>query len=348
GTGDWNDGMNRVGEKGKGESVWLGWFLYATLIEFAPLAEARREPARAALWLDHAAALQNSLEQAWDGDWYRRGYFDDGTPLGSVSSSECRIDSIAQSWSVISGAADPGRATRAMASVVSRLIRHDPGLALLFAPPFDRTEHDPGYIKGYPPGIRENGGQYTHAATWTVIAETLLGHGTEAAKLMSLLNPISHTSSRADVQRYKVEPYVVAADVYSVAPHVGRGGWTWYTGSAGWMYRAGLEWMLGFRVRAGKLFVAPCIPADWPSFEITFKHASARYEILVDNPDRVSRGVARIELDGVRLPPGEIHVILADDSRTHLLRVTLGERADGGSPIPHPPTVTEAADRTPS
>ena len=348
GTGDWNDGMNRVGEKGKGESVWLGWFLYATLIEFAAVAEARREPARAARWLDHAAALQKSLEQAWDGDWYRRGYFDDGTPLGSVSSSECRIDSIAQSWSVISGAADPGRATRAMASVLSRLIRHDPGLALLFAPPFDRTEHDPGYIKGYPPGIRENGGQYTHAAAWTVIAETLLGHGTEAAKLMSLLNPISHTSSRADVQRYKVEPYVVAADVYSVAPHVGRGGWTWYTGSAGWMYRAGLEWMLGFRVRAGKLFVAPCIPADWPSFEITFKYASARYEILVDNPDRVSRGVARIELDGVRLPPREIHVILADDSRTHLLRVTLGERADGGSPIPHPPTVTEAADRTPS
>jgi cyclic beta-1,2-glucan synthetase len=233
-----------------------------------------------------------------------------------------------------------------MASVVSRLIRHDPGLALLFAPPFDRTEHDPGYIKGYPPGIRENGGQYTHAATWTVIAETLLGHGAEAAKLMSLLNPINHTSSRADVQRYKVEPYVVAADVYSIAPHVGRGGWTWYTGSAGWMYRAGLEWMLGFRVRAGALLVAPCIPADWPSFEITFKHASARYEILVDNPHRISRGVARIELDGVRLPAGEMQVILADDSRTHLLRVTLGARAAG--PIPPPPAVKEAAVRTPS
>jgi cyclic beta-1,2-glucan synthetase len=237
-----------------------------------------------------------------------------------------------------------------MASVATRLIRHDPGLALLFAPPFDRTEHDPGYIKGYPPGIRENGGQYTHAATWTVIAETLLGHGAEAAKLMSLLNPINHTSSRADVQRYKVEPYVVAADVYSVAPHVGRGGWTWYTGSAGWMYRAGLEWMLGFRVRAGELLVAPCIPADWPSFEITFTHASARYEILVDNPDRVSRGVARIELDGVRLPPGEMHVTLADDARTHLLRVTLGQRADGGGPIPivPQPSVKEEAARTPS
>ena len=251
GTGDWNDGMNRVGEKGKGESVWLGWFLHATLVTFAPLAVARGEGARAARWMDFAAALQISLEQAWDGDWYRRGYFDDGTPLGSVASSECRIDSIAQSWSVISEAADPGRAARAMASVESRLIQRDPGLALLFAPPFDHSQHDPGYIKGYPPGIRENGGQYTHAATWTVIAEAILGNGTQAAELFSLLNPISHTSSRADVQRYKVEPYVVAADVYSIAPHAGRGGWTWYTGSAGWMYRAGVEWILGFRIRAG-------------------------------------------------------------------------------------------------
>jgi cyclic beta-1,2-glucan synthetase len=321
GTGDWNDGMNRVGEKGKGESVWLGWFLQTTLATFAPIAAARGESERAARWQGHAAALREALEQAWDGDWYRRGYFDDGTPFGSAAGDECRIDSIAQTWSVMSGAADAGRAARAMANVESQLVRRDEELVLLFTPPFDHTAHDPGYIKGYPPGIRENGGQYTHAATWAVIAQAMLGAGDEAAELFSILNPITHTSSRADVQRYKVEPYVIAADVYSVAPHVGRGGWTWYTGSAGWMYRAGLEWMLGFRVRAGRLLLTPSIPSRWPSAEIFFRHASARYEILIDNPDRVSRGVASIELDGVRLD--ENFIVLADDGRRHAVRVTL-------------------------
>ena len=324
GTGDWNDGMNRVGEKGKGESVWLGWFLQATLVSFAPVAAARGEHGRAATWLKHAAALQKSLEKAWDGDWYRRGYFDDGTPLGSASSAECRIDSIAQSWSVISGAADRDRAAHAMDNVNGQLVQIDAGLLLLFTPPFDHTPHDPGYIKGYPPGVRENGGQYTHAATWAVIAQAILGNGAQAAKLFSILNPISHTSTRADVQRYKVEPYVVAADVYSVAPHVGRGGWTWYTGSASWMYRAGLEWILGFRVRAGKLLLTPCIPADWPRFEIIFRHGSACYEILVENPHRVSRGIARVELDGKNLPAGETDVVLVADACTHRIRVVLG------------------------
>jgi cyclic beta-1,2-glucan synthetase len=324
GTGDWNDGMNRVGEMGRGESVWLGWFLQATLVSFAPVAAARGEHARATTWLAHAAALQHALEQAWDGDWYRRGYFDDGTPLGSTSSAECRIDSIAQSWSVISGAADHDHAARAMANVDNQLVQNDAGLVLLFTPPFDRTAHDPGYIRGYPPGIRENGGQYTHAATWAVIAQAILGNGAQAAKLFSFLNPISHTSSRADVQRYKVEPYVVAADVYSVAPHVGRGGWTWYTGSASWMYRAGLEWILGFRVRADKLLLTPCIPAAWPRFEIVFRHGSARYEILVENPHHVSRGVARVELDGMSLPAGETQVVLVADGCTHRIRVVLG------------------------
>jgi cyclic beta-1,2-glucan synthetase len=350
GTGDWNDGMNRVGEKGKGESVWLGWFLYRTLIDFAPLAAARGESGRGARWREHAAALKTSLERAWDGDWYLRGYFDDGTPLGSASSSECRIDSIAQSWSVVSGAADPDRAALAMANVEARLIRHDPGLALLFTPPFEHTPHDPGYIKGYPPGIRENGGQYTHAAAWTVIAQAILGNGARAAELLALLNPINHTRSRADVQRYKVEPYVVAADVYSVAPHAGRGGWTWYTGSAGWMYRAGLEWVLGLQVRAGRLLVAPCIPADWPGFDMTVKHGTARYEIRIENPHGVCRGVAGIELDGVRLPAGETHVALADDARVHVLRVTLGRPADHDDSIPPPevPVVREEAGRIPS
>ena len=328
GTGDWNDGMNRVGENGKGESVWLGWFLQTTLKSFAPIAAARGDHRRAIDWLAHAAALTTALGQAWDGDWYRRGYFDDGTPLGSAGSSECRIDSIAQSWSVISGAGDPVRAAAAMANVDSQLVRSDLGLVLLFTPPFDCTPHDPGYIKGYPPGIRENGGQYTHAATWAVIAQAMLGHGDRAAQLFSFLNPISHTSSRADVQRYKVEPYVVAADVYSVAPHAGRGGWTWYTGSASWMYRAGLEWILGFRVRAGRLLLTPNIPADWPGFEILFRHGSSSYEIRVENPDRVGHGVARVELDGITLAPGDAQIALTDDARTHRLLVTLGVPSD--------------------
>jgi cyclic beta-1,2-glucan synthetase len=329
GTGDWNDGMNRVGEMGRGESVWLGWLLHATLVAFAPLARARGQCARETLWLRHAAALKSSLEQeAWDGEWYRRGYFDDGTPLGSATGIECRIDSIAQSWSVISGAADPARASRAMAAVDRHLIRRDAGLALLFTPPFDQTLHDPGYIKGYPPGIRENGGQYTHAATWSVIAYALLGQGNNAWELFSLLNPINHTSTRADVHRYKVEPYVVAADVYSVAPHVGRGGWTWYTGSAGWMYRAGLEGILGFRVRGTSLFLAPCIPEKWPRFEIVFKYRSSRYEIMIENPLGVSCGVTRIELDGEALPSSmQTRIPLVDDGNVHRIRLMLGAPA---------------------
>jgi cyclic beta-1,2-glucan synthetase len=325
GTGDWNDGMNRVGELGKGESVWLGWFLHATLAAFAPLAKARGEGARLSDWLEHAARLRSSLErEAWDGDWYRRGYFDDGTPLGSSTSDECRIDSIAQSWSVISGAAEPARAARAMDAVDEQLIRRSEGLALLFTPPFDRTALDPGYIKGYPPGVRENGGQYTHAAIWSAIAFAALGQGDKAAELFSLMNPINHTSTRADVQRYKVEPYVVAADVYSVAPHVGRGGWTWYTGSAGWLYRLGIEAILGLRLQGAFLSLAPCIPKAWSHFEIVFKYRSARYEIAVDNPNGVCRGVAHAELDGTTLPAGATRVPLVDDGQAHKVRVILG------------------------
>ena len=329
GAGDWNDGMNRVGEKGRGESVWLGWFLHATLVAFASLARARDQRTRETQWLTHAAALQSALErEAWDGEWYRRGYFDDGTPLGSATSTECRIDSIAQSWSVISRAADPIRASRAMSAVDKYLIRREAGLALLFTPPFDQTVLDPGYIKGYPPGIRENGGQYTHAATWSVIAYALLGQGNKAGELFSLLNPINRTSTRADVHRYKVEPYVVAADVYSVAPHVGRGGWTWYTGSAGWMYRAGLEGILGFRVQGASLVLTPCIPEKWPRFEIAFKYHSSRYEILIENPLGVSCGVTHAELDGNALSSSsQTRIPLLDDGNLHTVRLLLG-RAD--------------------
>jgi cyclic beta-1,2-glucan synthetase len=330
GTGDWNDGMNRVGPLGEGESVWLGWFLYATLSAFAALAEASDEPSRASTWRRHAAALQIALErEGWDGNWYLRGYFDDGTPFGSAVSDECRIDSIAQSWSVISGAAEPARAARAMAAVDDQLIRRDARLALLFTPPFDLTALDPGYVKAYPPGIRENGGQYTHAAAWSVIAFAMLGDGDKAAGLFSLINPINYASTRAGARRYKVEPYVVAADVYSEPPQLGRGGWTWYTGSAGWLYQAGIEAILGLRRRGAFLLLAPCIPTHWPRFEIVFRHGAAVYDIAVENPHGVSHGIATATLDGQVLPTGEIRMRLCDDGARHELRVILGGPSAG-------------------
>ncbi len=324
GTGDWNDGMNEVGAEGKGESVWLGWFLHVVLSEWAPLADARGEGKRAERWRGHVGALKESLErEAWDGDWYRRAYFDDGTPLGSTVNDACRIDSIAQSWSVISAAADPVRRARAMAAVDEYLVRRADGLVLLFTPPFDDTALEPGYIKGYVPGVRENGGQYTHAAIWSAIAFAALGDGDKAAELFAMLNPINHARTEAGVQRYKVEPYVVAADVYAEPPHVGRGGWTWYTGSAGWMYRAGLESMLGFRLRGARLVVDPCIPHAWRGFEMVFRYRSARYDIVVENPRGVSRGVSSVEVDGVSLD-GELSIRLVDDQKTHRVRIVLG------------------------
>ena len=325
GTGDWNDGMNRVGEKGEGESVWLGWFLHAALTAFTPLALARNETMRAESWTAHAAALKEAIErEAWDGEWYRRGYFDDGAPLGSADSDECRIDSIVQSWAVLSGVATPDRAARAMAALDRQLIKHDDGLALLFAPPFDETTHDPGYIKGYPPGVRENGGQYTHAATWSVMAFAALGEGDKAAELFSLLNPINHSRTPADAYRYKVEPYVVCADIYSIAPHVGRGGWTWYTGSAGWLQRAGVESLLGLRLRGAFLSVDPCIPKAWGRYEATVRYRTARYSIVVENPHGVSRGVAFAEIDGVEISARPLLVALPDDGRRHRVNVRLG------------------------
>ncbi|MBB6251101.1 GH36-type glycosyl hydrolase domain-containing protein [Nitrospirillum iridis] len=325
GTGDWNDGMNRVGEDGRGESVWLAWLLYATLTAFAPLADARGDSPRATAWRAHATGLQDALErEAWDGGWYRRGWFDDGTPLGSAASQECRIDAIAQSWAVLSGAAPVGRAAHAMAAVGRHLILPNDKLALLFTPPFDQTPQDPGYIKGYPPGIRENGGQYTHAAAWSVLALAALGQGGKAMELLSLLNPINHSLTRADAQRYKVEPYVVAADIYAVPPHLGRGGWTWYTGSAGWMQRAGMEGVLGLRIRGAVLHLDPCIPGGWPGFDITLRHGGARYHIRVDNPDGVERGVAHASLDGTPLLERPLRLPLVDDAALHQVRIRLG------------------------
>jgi cyclic beta-1,2-glucan glucanotransferase len=324
GTGDWNDGMNRVGQQGKGESIWLGWFLHTILWEFAKIADARGEHQRAETWRLHVSALKAALERhGWDGEWYRRAYFDDGTPLGSATNTECRIDSIAQSWGVISGAAEPGRGARAMAAVDQILVRRPEGLVLLLTPPFDRMAHDPGYINGYMPGIRENGGQYTHAAAWTVLAFAVLGDGDKAAELFGMLNPINRAVSRATVQRYKVEPYVVAADVYSEPPHVGRGGWTWYTGSAGWLYRAAIEWMLGFRMRGPMFSIDPCIPRTWPGYSIRFRYHSAIYNIQVENPSSVCRGVVLTELDGKR-QVGSATIPLADDGAEHQVRIVLG------------------------
>ncbi|MBA3297685.1 MAG: glycosyl transferase family 36, partial [Acidobacteria bacterium] len=321
GTGDWNDGMSLVGAAGKGESVWLGWFLVSILRPFADLAESRGDAARATRYRETAATLSTAIEAAWDGDWYRRAYFDDGTPLGSKENAECQIDAIAQSWSVISGAGDPARATQAMASVDARLVREDEGLVLLLTPPFDQMEPSPGYIRGYLPGVRENGGQYTHAALWNVLAFAQLGNGDRAFELFSLLNPVNHGRTPEEVARYRAEPYVVAADVYSVPPHTGRGGWTWYTGSAGWMYRVGTEAILGITLRAGALRIDPCIPRSWPGYEAVFAPEGARYLITVENPQGVSRGVVKVELDGQEVT-GDLPVLR--DGAEHVVRVVLG------------------------
>jgi cyclic beta-1,2-glucan synthetase len=324
GTGDWNDGMDAVGAGGRGESVWLGWFLYGALTDCALLADRRGLPDKADAWRRHAGLLQSALEDAgWDGDWYRRAFFDDGTALGSVGDRECRIDSIAQSWAVISGAGDPAHASRAMAALDRYLVRRDDGIVLLFEPPFDMPDRDPGYIKGYPPGIRENGGQYTHAATWVALAFAMQGDGDRAGEVLAMLNPIHHADTPAAINRYKVEPYVICADVYSQAPHVGRGGWTWYTGSAAWMYRVSLEGMLGFHLTGETLRIDPCIPHDWPGFGILFRHHSTTYDIVVANPDGVCRGVTAVRLDDAVLP-ATASIGLVDDGATHRLHVTLG------------------------
>ncbi len=336
GTGDWNDGMNRVGPKGRGESVWLGWFLSKILRDFAGIVAARGDPDRAARWRGELERMGTMLEQSWDGDWYRRAYFDDGTPLGSAQAQECRIDAISQSWAVLSGTAPLARAERAMDAVRMQLVRRDAGVILLLAPPFDQTPLDPGYIKGYVPGVRENGGQYTHAALWTVMAIAHLGSGDEAFELFHMLNPVNHSRSPADVERYKVEPYVVAADVYTHPAHIGRGGWTWYTGSAAWMYRLGLESILGLRRRGRCFAIAPCVPGSWGRFVVRWRHGRSRYEITVENPGRRNRGIAHAMLDGARVDPQAIPLI--DDAGVHRLLVVMGE----SEPEPVPVLAAEA------
>jgi cyclic beta-1,2-glucan synthetase len=323
GSGDWNDGMNRVGREGRGESTWLGFFLHGILTEFSLLCDARLDPARADRYRNDARRLGSMLEQAWDGEWYRRGYYDNGTPLGSAQNDECRIDAIAQAWAVLSGAVPVRFAERAMDAVRTHLIRRGPQILQLLAPPFDGSAQDPGYIKGYPPGVRENGGQYTHAALWVIMAMARLGSGDEAVELFHMINPANHTRTAADVERYRAEPYVLAGDVYAHPAHAGRGGWTWYTGSAGWMYRAGLESILGLRRRGSTFEMDPCIPSSWSEYEVAWRLGRTRYEIAVSNPDHRCRGIAEATLDGAPADPRAI--ALVDDGGTHRVKLVLGD-----------------------
>jgi cellobiose phosphorylase len=322
GTGDWNDGMNKVGAHGKGESVWNGWFFVTVLSAFANLAERRSQRDDARWCREQADKLRAALEEsAWDGAWYRRAYFDDGTPLGSAQNDECQIDAIPQAWAVISGVANRERTRKAMDAVQKRLVRVSDKLIQLFDPPFDHGVLEPGYIKGYVPGIRENGGQYTHAATWVVLATALQGDGDRALELWNLINPLNHAKTLADVQHYKVEPYVVCADVYGARPHTGRGGWTWYTGSASWLYRVAIEAIFGFRLEGDTLRFEPCIPKNWREFELTFLYRSTEYLIRVSNGG-TGRGVRSVELDGQRLPNASVP--LRDDRAKHDILVELG------------------------
>ncbi|MDO8893832.1 glycoside hydrolase family 94 protein [Nitrosomonas sp.] len=327
GSGDWNDGMNLVGLHGKGESVWLGFFLYDVLTRFAELAQRRGDVTFAEQCQTEAAQLRQRIEQtAWDGAWYRRAYFDDGTPLGSAANTECQIDSISQSWSVLSGAGDGVRSRMGMDAVYARLVRHDHALIQLLDPPFDTSDLDPGYIKGYVPGVRENGGQYTHAAIWTAMAFAALGDSQRAWELLAMINPVNHGKSAAGVAIYKVEPYVVAADVYAVSPHAGRGGWSWYTGSAGWMYRLIVESLLGLRLEVDKLHFAPCLPATWQTFKLHYRYRETVYHIAVsqmemDAGDAMQNSTMRVTADGIECPDKIIPLI--DDRLEHTVEVKI-------------------------
>jgi cyclic beta-1,2-glucan synthetase len=327
GSCDWNDGMNTVGDKGIGESVWLAWFLIDVLQKFSGVCEVSNQPEIAREYRDRARRLTAAVERSgWDGEWYRRAYFDDGTPLGSSENLEARIDSLPQSWAVISGAGDPHRARQAMHSVEQYLIRDREKLVLLFTPPFDVSTPHPGYVMGYPPGVRENGGQYTHAALWVAMAFARMGDGRRAVELLQFMNPIERTRTPQDCATYRAEPYAVAADIYSLDSQSGRGGWTWYTGSAGWMYRVWLEEVLGFKLRGARLTIDPRIPADWPGYVITFRYGETEYRIEVEN--------------GGDCPAAEIE--LRDDQQRRTVRLHLGaNKTSAGQMRPHASSSTQ-------
>jgi cyclic beta-1,2-glucan synthetase len=337
GSGDWNDGMNRVGIEGHGESVWLGWFLCAVLVSFSEVME-KRNPGQefAAKWRAQAATLANSIDQSsWDGEWYLRGFFDNGAPLGSRVNQEARIDSLPQSWAVISQVAPADRAQQAMASAERYLVDERNHVVRLFTPPFDHSSPNPGYIMGYPPGLRENGGQYTHGSLWMAMARARMGDGNSAVHLLRMMNPVELTRNPDDVARYRGEPYVVAADVSSAEGKTGRSGWTWYTGSAGWMYRIWIEEVLGFQLRGDTLTLKPVIPDDWPGFEMTYHYRSSTYEIVVSR--HAATGPMTLEVDGRLVDDGFVH--LADDGLTHHVTMRIARRSTpvvNGEPIRPP------------
>ena len=337
GTGDWNDGMNRVGREGKGESVWLGFFLYQILSDWISICEKRQDVVRLTRYVSYHKELYEALNSTgWDGAWYRRAYYDNGAPLGASDNDECRIDTIAQSWAVISKAAPPDRARVSLEAMLTHLVSENEGIIRLLTPAFDRTPHDPGYIKGYLPGVRENGGQYTHAALWAVKALAEVGKGTLAARLLGMISPVSHSRTPEEVARYQTEPYVIAADVYGVSPHVGRGGWTWYTGSAGWMFRVLLESVLGFGVQENQWFtIKPCIPLHWPGFILQYRchDNQTHYSIEVVNPEGVEVGISTASIDGMPCVIEEdalAKIPIVTDGKAHHVVIRMGK--------PIPPT----------
>ncbi len=337
GSGDWNDGMDRVGIEDKGESIWLGFFFYDVLMRFSKVAALHSDQAFSDECKNEAAKLQKNIEaNGWDGEWYRRAYFDDGTPLGSKENDECRIDSISQSWSVLSGAGDPERSKMGMAAVDKQLVRRDLGLIQLLDPPFDKSDLNPGYIKGYVPGVRENGGQYTHAAVWTIMAFAALGENEKAWELFSMINPVNHGNTPELINIYKAEPYVAAADIYAADPHEGRGGWTWYTGSAGWMNYLILDSILGLKIEADKLHLSPCIPAAWDGFKVTYRHRTSLYHIHVIQPV-FSHSHTTIKADGVAV--NESIIELLDDGKEHYIELITGHRKEAPSNGQNPSSV---------
>jgi cellobiose phosphorylase len=319
GAGDWNDSLDRVGKEGTGESVWLGFFLYTVLTRFSKLSRERGDTDFSQRCLDEAANLKKNINRhAWDGQWYRRAYFDNGDPLGSAVNDECRIDSISQSWSVLSGAGEPKRSRTAMESLKQFLVRSEAGIMLLLTPPFNKSEVNPGYIKGYLPGVRENGSQYTHAAVWTIMALAEIGETQTAWELLRMINPVSHGNTPEAIQKYKVEPYVVAADIYSVPPLVGRGGWTWYTGSSGWMYRLIVETLIGLHLQGNVLHFKPRLPSNWNSFKVHYRYRETIYHITFLKTGS-SDNVARVTVDGIKQEEKNIHLI--DDRKEHTAKV---------------------------
>jgi cellobiose phosphorylase len=322
GGGDWNDGMNLVGAQGRGESIWLGWFMYCMLQKMIPICDHMGDTEHSIRFKEASEQIIEAIEnEAWDGSWYRRAYFDDGTPLGSIQNSEAKIDSLAQSWAAISGAAKPSRVEEAMDALEKYLVDRKNGLIKLLTPPFNDGELNPGYIKGYLPGVRENGGQYTHAATWVIQAFAKLQDGDSAWDMYNMINPINHARTYLEYMTYKVEPYIMAADVYAVYPNEGRGGWTWYTGAAGWMYRIGLENLIGITKEDNKLVINPCIPKSMNRYSIKYRYGSTIYTITVDNRNHVNSGVKSVSIDRLAASGA---IVLTDDGKTHVVEVIMG------------------------